>query len=100
MSEVMNTRRSLMTGLGAAAAAAVLVPATAGAQGGVNTFRPARHKQDTWMDELKGQHRVFIDSSTASGGAEAMLYANNLYMANEAGYSLKPSDLAIVVCFR
>ena len=52
------------------------------------------------MDELKGQHRVFIDSSTASGGAEALLYANNLYMANEGGYSLKPSDLAVVVCLR
>ena len=52
------------------------------------------------MDELKGQHRVFIDSSTASAGAEAILYANNLYVANEGGYSLKPSDLAIVVCLR
>jgi hypothetical protein len=100
MSEAMNTRRSLMTGLGAAAAAAVLVPTTAGAQSGASTFRPTRHKQDSWMDELKGQHRVFIDSSTASGGAEAILYANNLYMANDGGYSLKPADLVIVVCFR
>src|SRR5437667_10565615 len=100
MNEAMNTRRSLMTSLGAVAAAAVLVPTAAGAQSGVSAFRPARHKQDSWMDELKGQHRVFIDSSTASGGAEALLYANNLYMANEGGYSLKPSDLAIIVCLR
>src|SRR5438309_1866438 len=85
MNEAMNTRRSLMTSLGAVAAAAVLVPTAAGAQSGVSAFRPARHKQDSWMDELKGQHRVFIDSSTASGGAEALLYANNLYMANEGG---------------
>jgi hypothetical protein len=100
MNNAMNTRRSLMTGLGAAAAAAVLVPTTAGAQNRASNFRPARHKEDSWMDELKGQHRVFIDSSTASGGAEAILYANNLYMANETGYSLKPSDLVIVVCLR
>src|SRR3989441_1814228 len=100
MNEAMNTRRSLMTSLGAVAAAAVLVPESAGAQSGGSTFRPTRHKQDSWMAELKGQHRVFIDSSTASGGAEALLYANNLYLANDGGYSLKPADLAIVVCFR
>lgn len=100
MSETMNTRRSLMTGLGAAAAAAVLVPATAGAQTKASNFRPGRHSQDAWMDELKGQHRIFIDSSTPSGGSAALLYANNLYMANETGYSLKPADLAIVVCMR
>ena len=98
--EAMNTRRSLMTGFGAAAAAAVFVPATAGAQTRASNFRPARHTQDSWMDELKGQHRVFIDSATASGGAEALLYANNLYMANDSGYSLKPADLAIIVCLR
>ena len=100
MEETVNTRRSLMTGLGAAAAAAVLVPATAGAQTRASNFRPATHTQDNWMDELKGQHRIFIDSSTASGGAEAILYANNLYMASESGYSLKPADLAIIVCLR
>ena len=100
MNEATKTRRALMASLGTAAAAAVLVPTTAAAQSGAGAFRPARHKQDSWMDELKGQHRVFIDSSTASAGAEAILYANNLYVANEGGYSLKPSDLAIVVCLR
>src|SRR5438094_5707410 len=100
MEETMKARRSLMTGLGAAAAAAVLVPGTTGAQTRASNFRPARHTQDNWMDELKGQHRIFIDSSTASGGAQAIRYANNQYMASESGYSLKPADLAIIVCLR
>jgi hypothetical protein len=100
MKEAMKTRRSVMTGLGAAAAAAVFVPGTAGAQARAGNFRAARHTQDNWMDQVKGQHRIFIDSSTASGGATAFLYANNLYMANESGYSLKPADLAIIVCLR
>ena len=95
-----NTRRSMMTGLGAAAAAAVLLPASARAQTKASNFRPGRHAQDSWMDDLKGQHRIFIDSSTATGGATAILYANNLYMANNTGYSLKPADLAIVICMR
>jgi hypothetical protein len=100
MKENKSTRRSLMTGLGGAAAAAVLMPASTGAQTKASNFRPTRHAQDNWMDELKGKHRIFIDSSTASGGAEALLFANNLYMANESGYSLKPADLAIIVCLR
>jgi hypothetical protein len=100
MSETVKTRRSLMTGLGAAAAAAVLVPATGRAQAKASNFKPGRHAQDAWMDELKGQHRIFIDSSTPSGGATAILYANNLYMANESGYSVKPADVSIVVCMR
>jgi hypothetical protein len=100
MTEAMKTRRSLMTGLGAAAATAVLLPAKAGAQTKASNFRPGRHSQDAWMDELKGQHRIYIDSSTPSGGASAILYANNLYMANESGYSLKPADISIIVCMR
>ena len=100
MKEAMKTRRSLMTGLGAAAAGALLVPAVGGVQTTANNFRPARHMRDSWMGELKGQHRMFIDSATAKGGAEAFLFANNLYMANETGYSLKPTDLAIIVCLR
>jgi len=52
------------------------------------------------MGELPGQHRVFIDSATPGGGGEAVLYANNLYQANQNAYSIDASDLAIVVCFR
>jgi len=80
-------------GLGSAATA---TPAqTAG--GG---FRPARHQLDAWLDEVPGQHRVFIDSATAHGAGEAVLYANNLYRANQQAYSIDAGDLAMVICFR
>ena len=52
------------------------------------------------MDELPGRHRVFIDSATASGGGEALLYANNLYNMNQQAYSIDASDLAMIVCLR
>ena len=94
------TRRSLMTGMGAAVPALALGPSAAHAQGSAGGFRPARHELDAWMDELPGQHRVFIDSATAFGGGEAVLYANNLYQTNQNAYSIDASDLAIVVCFR
>jgi len=94
------TRRSLMTGIGAAVPALALAPSVARAAGSAQDFSPARHDLDAWLDEIPGQHRVFIDSSTPAGGAEAILYANNHYAGNEGAYSLDASDLAIVVCFR
>lgn len=89
-----------MTGIGAAVPALAFRPTAAHAQGAAEGFRPARHQLDAWLDELPGQHRVFIDSATAFGAGEAVLYANNLYQANQSAYSIDASDLAIVVCFR
>jgi hypothetical protein len=98
----LTARRSLITGVGAAVAGMTLASATACAQTPARSagFQPARHSLDAWFDQLPGTHRVFIDSSTAAGGAEALLYANNLYMARENAYAGEPADAAIVVCFR
>lgn len=85
----------------AATVAAVGAAATASAQtGGGARFQPARHAADDWLDKIPGKHRVFIDAVTANGAGEAVLFANNLYVANQSGYSLAPSDLAIVICMR
>ena len=94
------TRRSLITGIGATVPTLALSPSVAHAQRPAGGFRPARHQLDAWMNEIPGEHRVFIDSATPLGGAEAVLYANNLYQANQSAYSIDASDLAIVVCFR
>ena len=98
----IRARRSVITGVGAAAAGLALVSQTACAQSGRGTgFQPARRSADAWLDGLSGTHRVFIDSATALGGAEAVLYANNLYAAQEGpDYNGAPADLAMVVCFR
>ncbi len=80
----------------AASAAAVSAPAQAQSSG----FSPARHSADTWMAELPGSHRVFIDSSTLLGGANAVRYANNIIQAHEIDYDGKASDYALIVCFR
>ena len=94
-------RRSLIVGMGAAAAglaASACAQNTAAVES--TDFVPTRHDLDRWMDELPGQHRIFVDSATARGGAEALLYTNNLYNAQENAYSGSPADLAMVVCFR
>ena len=94
-----STRRSILTGA-AAAAAFSLAPGSARAQAPARRYQPARHSQDEWLDAVPGTHRTIIDcASTASAGA-GILYANNLYVANARGYSLKEPDVAIVVCLR
>jgi len=94
------TRRSLLSGLGAAAGAFALGTPAAGAPAPASEFRPTRHPQDAWLDAVPGKHRTFVDCSTVSGAGEGILYANNLYVANTSGYSLEDSDVAVVVCLR
>lgn len=102
MTHNMSARRSFMSGLGAAIAALGLGSAAAAAQTPKPAagFKPARHRQDDWLDKVPGKHRVFIDAATASGAGEAILFANNLYTANKDAYALGDSDLTIVICLR
>lgn len=63
-------------------------------------FKPARHPQDDWMDEIPGKHRLFLDAVTARGAAEAITFASNYTLANKNGYGLAAPELAIVICYR
>jgi len=94
-------RRSMITGVGIAVAGLAAGATAACAQNRTTGFTPARDAADAWFDQLSGAHRIFIDSSTAHGGAEAVLYANNLFTQQEGpDYNGGPDDLAIVICFR
>ncbi len=94
------TRRAMLTS-GSAAVAAIALGSPASAQSASpSSFTPARHQQDAWLDAVPGTHRTFIDASTVRGAAEAMLYANNLFEANKAGYALSDRDVAVVICLR
>lgn len=101
-SKDIQGRRSLITGLGAAAAGATLIVTGAHAQTrrAASGFQPMRHRQDAWLNELSGEHRVFIDTATSVGGASALIYANNIYDAQANTYSGSPSDFAMIVVFR
>jgi hypothetical protein len=94
-------RRSIFAGLGAAAAAvAGLASTTLRAQAPGSGFSPSRHGLDRWLDEIPGQHRVFIDSNSAGAATNALLYAVSLFETNEEAYGLDAGEIAIVVCFR
>jgi len=102
MTKQMRARRSVMSGLGAAAVGVALgsKPLAAQTAGAGGRFQPARHQQDAWLDAIAGKHRTFIDASTPRGAGEAILYANNLYEANKSGYSVPEGDIVVVACMR
>jgi hypothetical protein len=103
MTSDLVPRRTVLVSLGAIGAAAAAcrteMPPPAAASPPAQ-FEATRHPEDDWLDAVPGKHRTFIDASTASGAGEAMLYANNLYVANQSGYSLPESDITVVVCLR
>jgi intracellular sulfur oxidation DsrE/DsrF family protein len=99
-------RRSFLTGMGTGmtllgTAAAIVVPSSAEAQAVTGSrFQPARHSQDDWLDQIPGQHRCVFDTTTPEGANTAALYAGNFFTANQNGYSLQNTDLAVVIVLR
>ena len=51
-------------------------------------WRPARHAQDDWLDQIPGSHRFIIDSTSPLGLGNGMLFANNFFVGNQNGYGL------------
>jgi len=77
-------RRSVISAIGAAGAAVVLGSRSAGAQSPstLGRFQPTRHPEDAWFDAMPGKHRTVIDSFSANGAGNALLFANNLFLSN------------------
>lgn len=98
---VFAGRRLMLSGLGVAALA---VPALAGtsahAESGPGKFKPRHHPLDAWMDALPGDHRIFVDTDSAAGGANALRYAENMLNIQVNDYAGADRDLALIVCLR
>lgn len=96
-----SARRSflarLAAGIGAGAALALPASAAAQAPGG---FKPARHREDNWLDTLGTQHRFVFDTATTPAFSDALRFANNFLIASQTGYGLKDSDSGIVIVAR
>lgn len=98
-------RRSFLSRIGAGAAAfgAAFSGSTALAQGTshpAGAWQPVRHTEDDWFDQTTAKHRIFYDTTTPSGAAEAIFFARNSFVANASGYKLTDADIAQVVCLR
>lgn len=99
------TKRSFLTSVGTrmtvlSAAVATAVPAAVAQSSDGARWRPARHAQDDWLDEIPGQHRLVFDTTEPAGMSTALLYATNYFTANQSGYGLQNSDLAVVIVAR
>jgi intracellular sulfur oxidation DsrE/DsrF family protein len=102
--QTLMARRSFLARLGAGAgvlsAAGIGSPLAAAEAAPDAPWRPARHTQDDWYDKIPGQHRFVFDSTTPDGMAMSLKFANNYFTANQNGYGLKDSDLAVVIVAR
>ena len=99
----VSERRSFLSRLTAGAAAfggLVLNSQSASAQSASSGWRPTRHTQDDWLDQLPGGHRFVLDTTSPLGFGSSLLYANNFFVANQQGYGLGNSDNAVVVVAR
>ncbi|MBI4474360.1 MAG: hypothetical protein HY646_16945 [Acidobacteria bacterium] len=98
-----NMRRLFLTrlGIGIGAGTALVGAPVLKAQNGTDTrWQPARHAQDDWLDQIPGKHRFVFDTTTAEGMAAAIQFASNYFLANQTGYGLQDSDLAVVIIAR
>lgn len=98
-------RRFFLTKLGAGmtvvgAAAAAGIPAAKKQASSGARWQPERHAQDDWFDQIPGKHRLVFDTTEPSGMNSALTYATNYYTANNSGYGLQNSDLAVVIVAR
>ena len=99
----LQERRSFLSRIAAGAAIAGTMfrsqPAAAQSTSAA-PWRPARHAQDDWLDQIPGSHRFIIDSTSASGLGSALAFANNFFVANQQGYGLSNADAAVVIVLR
>src|SRR5436190_20251339 len=63
-------------------------------------FEPARHDKDDWMDQMPGKHRLVVDTTSADGFRDGLLFASNFLLANHNDYGLQDRDSAIIVVAR
>jgi intracellular sulfur oxidation DsrE/DsrF family protein len=99
----LQERRSFLSRIAAGAAIVGTVfrsqPAAAQSTSAA-PWRPARHTQDDWLDQIPGSHRFIIDTTSPSGLGSALLYANNFFVANQQDYGLGNGDAAVVIVLR
>src|SRR5262245_36940426 len=99
----MQPRRSFLSrfGLGLTLGGTILGEGVSQAQNDrPRDWTPTRHVEDDWLDQVPGKHRLVIDTTTADGFGQALLFTNNYLYSNNSSYGLADSDLAIVIVAR
>ncbi len=102
MARTSRDRRAIITGLGAAAAAAGAVGLSSSlqAQTSSESFTPTLHREDAWMSAMGGKHRVIMDVTLFNQMPDAIRFAGNILAGHKAGWGVEESDVALLVCLR
>ena len=101
MPKQKRTRRDMLVGLGAIAAAGAMGAGDVEAQGpSTSGFSPAMHAEDAWMAALPGKHRIILDVTSPERMPDAIRFVSNFFTGHKSGYGVEESELAIIVCFR
>ena len=87
-------------GLGTSRASFASTSAHAAQPSSPSRWQPARHAEDDWLDKIPGKHRMILDTVSAQGVGDALHFAANIYETSASGYSLRNSDVAVVICLR
>ena len=100
----LRERRSFLSRLAAGAAViggTVFGSRPAAAQStGAAPWRPARHTQDDWLDQIPGSHRFILDTTSPLGLGNSLIFSNNFFVASQNGYKLGDADAAVVIVLR
>ena len=67
---------------------------------GSESWKPARHSEDDWLDDVPGVHRFIFDNTSFAGFGGAMRFANNFIRVNKDAYGLENNDLAVIIVAR
>jgi hypothetical protein len=90
----------LSVGLAAGGAVGAAGVSAQAPSGDGSRWQAARHAQDDWLDQIPGAHRFIFDTTSPQGAGSALLFANNFFLANQAGYGLGNADAAVVIVVR
>jgi len=103
MAKQNKSRRAVLAGFGAIAAAGALGTSNAAAQASSPApapFTPALHDEDAWMSAVPGRHRVVVDVTSPEGVPDGLRFVGNLLTAHKSGYGVDEMDVAVIVCLR
>jgi intracellular sulfur oxidation DsrE/DsrF family protein len=99
----LRERRTFLSRLAAGAAVVggtVFGSRPVAAQSASAPWRPARHTQDDWLDQIPGSHRFILDTTSPLGLGSSLIFTNNFFVASQNAYGLGNPDAAVVIVLR
>jgi intracellular sulfur oxidation DsrE/DsrF family protein len=100
---VTNARRSFigrLASLSAAVGAGFAMPGEAGAGTVFPALGEETHELDKWIDVLKGQHRIVIDSVSPKGATDLGSYAYTYSTVNRTAYGFTDDKSSLILIVR